>query len=70
MEERRIEVRLHHPLLPILWYQPYRDHRKILAVDRRVAFTGGMNIGDAEWDRRTALHKLGDACARVLSPVL
>jgi cardiolipin synthase A/B len=46
MEERRIEVRLYHPLLPFLWYQPYRDHRKILAVDRRVAFTGGMNIGD------------------------
>jgi len=46
MEERHIEVRLYHPLLPFLWYQPYRDHRKILAVDRRVAFTGGMNIGD------------------------
>jgi cardiolipin synthase A/B len=46
MEERRIEVRLFHPLLPYLWYQPYRDHRKILVVDRRVAFTGGMNIGD------------------------
>ena len=46
MEERRIEVRLYHPFLPFLWYQPYRDHRKILTVDRRVAFTGGMNIGD------------------------
>jgi cardiolipin synthase len=30
-----------HPLL-----QGYRDHRKILVVDREVAFTGGMNIGD------------------------
>jgi len=46
MEERRIEVRLYHPFLPFLWYQPYRDHRKILVLDRRVAFTGGMNIGD------------------------
>ncbi len=46
MEERHIEVHLYHPLLPFLWYQPYRDHRKILVVDRRVAFTGGMNIGD------------------------
>jgi cardiolipin synthase len=46
MEERHIEVHLYHPLLPFLWYQPYRDHRKILAADRRVAFTGGMNIGD------------------------
>jgi cardiolipin synthase len=46
MEEHRIEVRLYHPVFPRLWYQPYRDHRKILAVDRRVAFTGGMNIGE------------------------
>ncbi len=41
-----IEVRLFHPLFPALWYQPYRDHRKILVVDRRVAFTGGMNVAD------------------------
>ena len=46
MEEKRIEVHLYHPLIPFLWYQPYRDHRKILVADRRVAFTGGMNIGD------------------------
>ena len=46
LEERGIDVRLYHPLFPYLWYQPFRDHRKILAVDRRVAFTGGMNIGE------------------------
>ena len=46
MEERHIEVHLYHPLFPFLWYQPYRDHRKILVADRRVGFTGGMNIGD------------------------
>jgi len=41
-----IEVRLFHPLFPALWYQPYRDHRKVLVADRRVAFTGGMNVAD------------------------
>ena len=46
MEERGLDVRLYHPLFTYLWYQPYRDHRKILAVDRRVAFTGGMNVGE------------------------
>lgn len=54
MEERRIEVRLYHPLFGSLWYQPYRDHRKILAVDRRVAFTGGMNIGEEYGSSRKA----------------
>jgi cardiolipin synthase len=28
------------------WFQPFRDHRKILVVDRRVAFTGGLNIAE------------------------
>ncbi len=46
MKQRGIHVRLYHPLFSHLWYQPFRDHRKILVVDRRIAFTGGMNIGE------------------------
>lgn len=46
MERRGIESRLFHPLFKQLWYQPFRDHRKILVVDGEVAFTGGMNIGE------------------------
>jgi cardiolipin synthase A/B len=43
---RGVDARLFNPLFPHLLFQPFRDHRKILVVDRRVAFTGGMNIGD------------------------
>lgn len=46
MRSRGIEVRLFHPLFPHVLLQPFRDHRKILVVDRKTAFTGGMNIGD------------------------
>ncbi|HLN81338.1 MAG TPA: phospholipase D-like domain-containing protein [Thermoanaerobaculia bacterium] len=46
MRERGIEVRLFNPLFPHLFAQPLRDHRKILVVDRTIAFTGGMNIAD------------------------
>src|SRR6185295_6630723 len=46
MESHGIEVHLFHPVFKQLWYQPFRDHRKILLVDREVAFTGGMNIGE------------------------
>ncbi|HLN59114.1 MAG TPA: phospholipase D-like domain-containing protein [Thermoanaerobaculia bacterium] len=46
MRARGIEVRLFHPLFPHLLLQPFRDHRKILVVDGRTVFTGGMNIGD------------------------
>jgi cardiolipin synthase A/B len=41
-----IENRLFHPLFKQLWYQPFRDHRKILVIDGEIAFTGGMNIGE------------------------
>ncbi len=43
----------YHPLLP--WKQSFqfdrissRDHRKLLVVDERIGFTGGINIAD-EW---------------------
>lgn len=45
MAARGIAARLFHPLFKQLWYQPFRDHRKLLVVDRQVGFTGGMNIG-------------------------
>ena len=41
-----IEARLFHPLGVPLRFLEFRDHRKILVADRRVAYTGGMNIGD------------------------
>ncbi len=46
MRRRGIEVRLFNPLFPHIFLQPFRDHRKILVIDRRIGFTGGMNIGD------------------------
>ena len=45
MERRGIAAHLFNPLFKGLWYQPFRDHRKLLVVDRSVGFTGGMNIG-------------------------
>jgi len=41
-----IEVRLYHPFGGPLRFLTFRDHRKILVVDRKVAYTGGMNIGE------------------------
>lgn len=59
MADGGIEFYLFHPLFERLWYQPFRDHRKILVVDREVAFTGGMNIGEeyGSWRHR---HKRKD----------
>lgn len=46
MESRGIETRLFHPLIGRFRDLLLRDHRKIIVVDRRIAFTGGMNIGN------------------------
>jgi cardiolipin synthase A/B len=46
LEAARIAVRLYHPFGGPLKFLTFRDHRKILVVDRRVAYTGGMNIGE------------------------
>jgi cardiolipin synthase len=71
MRAAGVEVRLFHPFLSHFWFQFFRDHRKILVVDRRIAFTGGMNIaveygsprvrGDARTWRDTHLRVEGPA---------
>jgi cardiolipin synthase len=60
---------LHRMLLR--WAPRRRDHRKILTVDGRVGFTGGLNIGDEYW----ASHRDGpdgwrDAHLRIEGPAV
>jgi cardiolipin synthase len=46
LRDAEIEVLEYRPLLP--WRRKHirRDHRKILVVDGRMGFTGGLNIGE------------------------
>ncbi|MDR2601291.1 MAG: cardiolipin synthase [Spirochaetaceae bacterium] len=42
-----IKLQVFNPFRPVLSsLQNYRDHRKIVSIDGRTAFTGGVNIGD------------------------
>lgn len=67
-----IEVRIFHPLLAHFLDQPFRDHRKILVVDRQIAFTGGMNVGEeyGSWRQRarSRVHTWRDTQVRVEGP--
>jgi cardiolipin synthase len=66
MQQDGIEGRLFHPLWTQWRYHRYRDHRKILVVDRKVAFTGGMNIANEYGSSRLAAgHIWRDTHARV-----
>jgi len=47
LEKANIKCVLFNPFAPILsTVQNNRDHRKIAVIDGKVAFTGGVNIGD------------------------
>ena len=51
-----IQCRMYAPLRPLVsTHYNNRDHRKILVVDGRVAFTGGINLAD-EYINRRVLH--------------
>lgn len=41
-----VRVRVFNPLTSLLTGRTWRNHRKLLLVDDRVAFIGGINIGD------------------------
>lgn len=47
LEALGIKVRVFSPFSPFLFTaQNNRDHRKIIAIDGRIAFTGGFNLAD------------------------
>lgn len=47
LESRGIECRIFSPVQPLLsTYQNNRDHRKIIVIDGRIAFSGGVNLAD------------------------
>jgi cardiolipin synthase len=50
------------------WSLNLRNHRKIVVVDGRVAFTGGVNIGDEYIGRDPAFGFWRDAHLRVVGP--
>lgn len=46
MRSLGIEARRFHPFWSHLRRILFRDHRKIIAIDRRISFAGGMNVGN------------------------
>jgi cardiolipin synthase A/B len=52
------------------WSLNLRNHRKIVVVDGRVGFTGGMNIGDEYLGRNPAYGFWRDTHLRVIGPVV
>jgi cardiolipin synthase len=51
-------------------YAQLRNHRKILILDGRIGFTGGMNIRDGHDARMHARHPITDCHFRIDGPVV
>jgi cardiolipin synthase A/B len=57
LEERGIKCYVFNPFRPILSsLQNNRDHRKIISIDGKVAFTGGLNLAD---EYINTVHRFG-----------
>jgi len=50
LRDQGIELRLFHPINPIedprIWRSNNRNHRKLLVIDGRIAYSGGINFSD------------------------
>lgn len=71
---RRVDVRVAH-FMPALFpwrtrFMNLRNHRKIMVVDGRIAFTGGMNIRAEFWPESPDDHRAKDLHFRVEGPVV
>ncbi len=61
-----IDCRVFSPLRPLFsTYYNYRDHRKILVVDGKTAFTGGVNLADEYINRKEVYGHWKDTALRI-----
>ncbi|MBO5555554.1 MAG: cardiolipin synthase [Oscillospiraceae bacterium] len=66
LQAQGIQARPFAPIRPLVSsHYNYRDHRKILVVDGRVAFTGGVNLADEYINRASRFGYWKDAAIRL-----
>jgi cardiolipin synthase len=72
LRRRGVRTVLFLPRLTPVWlpFVNLRNHRKILVVDGRLGFTGGMNVRDDFFGREGAPPPNGDLQVRVEGPVV
>lgn len=66
LEEINVNVLAFNPLTPVIRsYINYRDHRKIVVIDGKIAYTGGINIGDEYINVNSRLGHWKDCGAKI-----
>jgi cardiolipin synthase A/B len=68
LERDGVPVRFSGPLGPLLSRAPARDHKKLVLVDERVAYVGGINFSDHNFAWRDLMLRIeAPAAARFLA---
>lgn len=72
MKQYGVELIEYHPLVPWrkYWNISFRDHRKILVVDGKTAFLGGINIGNDYAGKRAGGEEWRDTHLRIEGPAV
>ena len=66
LQEHGIKAKAFAPIKPIVSsHYNYRDHRKILVIDGKVAYTGGVNLADEYINRKERFGHWKDTGLRV-----
>ncbi len=66
MERLGIKCKAFSPIMPFLsTYYNYRDHRKILVIDGKTAFNGGVNFADEYINRKERFGHWKDAAVMI-----
>ncbi|MGI8605114.1 MAG: phospholipase D-like domain-containing protein [Verrucomicrobiales bacterium] len=69
MEDAGVKLHVYHPWFDIRRYN-YRTHRKLLIVDGRIGFIGGVGIGDDWKGRARSAEEWRETHYRVEGPVV
>ncbi len=69
LEAKGIHAKAFSPIVPIVSsHYNYRDHRKILVIDGRTAFNGGVNLADEYINRRERFGHWKDTAVMLKGP--
>ena len=65
LQEHGIKCTVFNPLVCISGSLNYRDHRKMMIIDGKVAFTGGINLSDEYINRKERFGHWKDTGFRI-----
>lgn len=66
LEKLGIQAKAFSPIIPLLsTHQNNRDHRKILVIDGRIAYTGGINLADEYINQKERFGHWKDTAVKI-----